>query len=274
MKVIGKNQIEVEQQEMETKTVKLKVIGVGLVFFLGWLTNAASARIHFSISFGTGCIGHRSFFHHGCYPYYGWDGCRRDYGWMDRGWYRWMDRDRYRGYCGVGWMGDYWRRPGYSSGLSVSSGHTRVCISGFYPAVIERRTIVEAAKVITKREIATKISEKNRSNKCDEDTLEFFMRLRQKKNELVERLESGDKEERKEVIDELAGYSFDTRVREALEEVLRTEEDAELRKAAVISLSKLKNRKALAALEKAMVEDADEEVREEACRAIREIKGK
>jgi HEAT repeat protein len=49
--------------------------------------------------------------------------------------------------------------------------------------------------------------------------------------------------------------------------------DPELRKEVAESVAKVKNREVLPALEKARVEDTDKEVREEADKAIKKIKG-
>jgi len=82
-----------------------------------------------------------------------------------------------------------------------------------------------------------------------------------------------NKELRKEAIKELAGFSFDDNVRAALENVLLSDPDPELRKEAAQTFGKVKNTKALAVLEKARVEDSSEDVRKEANQSIKKILG-
>ena len=71
----------------------------------------------------------------------------------------------------------------------------------------------------------------------------------------------------------MAGFSFDDKVRYALENVLLSDSDAQLRKEAARSFGKVKNTKALAALEKARVEDSSEDVRKEADQSIKKLEG-
>lgn len=123
------------------------------------------------------------------------------------------------------------------------------------PVVVERQTVVVPPKG------------------CDKDTQALFEDLRNKKNELLKKLQTPDKEQRKAAIDELAGFSYDDNVRQALENVLLSDPDPELRKEAARMFGEVKNVKALAALEKARVEDSNEDVRKEADKAIKKIDG-
>jgi len=123
------------------------------------------------------------------------------------------------------------------------------------PVVIEKQTVVVQPQ------------------EFDESTLELNKKLQSKKNELLRMLETGNKEQRKEAIKELAGFSFDDKVRQALEDVLLSDPDAQLRIEAARSFGKVKNTKALAALEKARVEDSSEDVRKEADQSIKKLKG-
>jgi HEAT repeat protein len=109
--------------------------------------------------------------------------------------------------------------------------------------------------------------------KYDENTAKLFAKLRRKKTELLETLGGPDKAQRKKAVAELAGFSFDDKVRAALEKILLSDPDAELRKEAVRSFGKVKNRRAVPALEKASKEDADLQVRDEARKAIKKIRG-
>lgn len=150
-----------------------------------------------------------------------------------RGHYRWLDRGWYRGHYAFRRRHCWWRRP--------------LCSS----------------EAITKKQAAVKTRE------YDEETARLFEQLRRKKSELLKKLKEANKEQRKEAIDKLAGFSYDDKVREALEDILLSEPDAELRRAAVKSFGKVKNKKAIAALEKAKAEDRNKEVREEADKAIK-----
>jgi hypothetical protein len=105
----------------------------------------------------------------------------------------------------------------------------------------------------------------------DNNTQELFKKLRNEKEKLLSKLQSGNKEQRKEAIDNLAGFSFDDNVRAALEKVLLSDNDPELRKEAAAAFGKVRNAKALPALEKARVEDSSEEVRRAADIAIKNI---
>jgi hypothetical protein len=100
-----------------------------------------------------------------------------------------------------------------------------------------------------------------------------FRDLRQKKSEFLKILQIGDRDNRIKAINELAGFSFDDKVRQAIEKVLFSDPDAELRLTAAQSLGKVKNHKALAALEKARVEDENADVRKAADESIKKIEG-
>jgi len=130
------------------------------------------------------------------------------------------------------------------------------------PVIIEKQTVVSTGspQVVQPQEF-------------DESTLELNKKLQSRKNELLKMLETGNKEQRTEAIKELAGFSFDDKVRLALENVLLSDPDPELRKEAARSFGKVKNAKALAALEKARVEDASEDVRKEADQSIKKLEG-
>jgi HEAT repeat protein len=107
----------------------------------------------------------------------------------------------------------------------------------------------------------------------DAKTLKLFKDLRGQKSELLKKLQIGDKRQRKQAISDLAGFSFDGKVKEALEGILLSDPDAELRIEAAEAFAKVKNKDALAVLEKVRVDDLEQQVREAADRAIKEIKG-
>lgn len=105
----------------------------------------------------------------------------------------------------------------------------------------------------------------------DESTLQLNMSLQYRKSELLKQLQIANKELRREAIRELAGFSFDDNVRQALEDVLLSDPDPELRAEAAQAFGKVKNVNARAALEKARVEDPSEDVRRAADEAIKSI---
>ncbi len=131
------------------------------------------------------------------------------------------------------------------------------------PVVIEKQTVV----------VSTSSPQVVQPVEFDESTLELNKKLQAEKNELLKTLETGNKEQRMEAIKELAGLSFDDKVRQALENVLLSDPDAQLRKEAARTFGKVKNTKALAALEKARVEDSSEDVRKEADQSIKKLGG-
>jgi len=123
------------------------------------------------------------------------------------------------------------------------------------PVVVERQTVIVQPQ------------------QFDESTLQLNMNLQYKKSELLKQLQAPDKEQRRQAIAELAGFSFDDNVRQALENVLLSDPDAELRREAAQAFGKVKNTGARAALEKARVEDPSEDVRRAADEAIKSIEG-
>ena len=181
----------------------------------------------------------RTSFHIGIgygYPHYGLLGRHR---WIDRGWHR--------SYFGCAprrhhWRG-HWRYP--HVGFWIDDWHLRV--------ITKEKVIIEP--------------------KYDDETQKVFKHLRAKKGELLKKLKLTDKKIRKESISELAGFSFDEKVKKALEDILLSDPDSELRIEAAKSFSKVKNDKAIPTLEKVRVEDSEEEVRKEADKAIKTIRG-
>lgn len=234
------------------KTINSKFMGAGFIFFFALLPNAASARVSFHIGLGTG-IGHRDCdFHIGYRPHYGLHG----------GYYRWTDR----GHNVFGHRNFHRHRPWHSSGVSV-------WIDGLFPIVVRSPLVVKAPKVITESRVVVEEPECQSKLEDDKNTDELFEKLRRRKSELLKKLRIGDQAIRKETIRELAGFSFDNKVREALEDVLLRDPDPELRRQAAESLGKTSNKKVLPALEKANADDLNDEVRQEAYKAIIKIRG-
>ncbi len=143
-----------------------------------------------------------------------------------------------------------------------SSADVGIWIGGYYPVVV-------APPVVVHREIVTKASQ----TPPDSLTAEQIERLRLKKSELLKVLRIGDKERRMQAISELAGYSYDDAVRKALEKVLLSDPDPELRRHVATSFGKTENRNVVPALEEAKATDSDKGVRQAAYRSIILIKG-
>ncbi|HUT88365.1 MAG TPA: HEAT repeat domain-containing protein [Thermoguttaceae bacterium] len=143
-----------------------------------------------------------------------------------------------------------------------SSSGLGIWIGGYHPIVIDPPVRVRS-EVVTKAGGAMP----------DADTAEELERLRRKKSELLKVLKIGDKERRVQAIRDLAGFSSDDGVRKALESVLLSDPDPELRRQVATSFGRTENRKVVAALEEAKTTDSDKEVRQAAYRAIILIKG-
>ena len=142
--------------------------------------------------------------------------------------------------------------------------------------VVTQPTIIERTPVVIERQTvvySTSSPQVVQPQQFDESTLQLNMDLQYKKSELLKQLQMSDKELRREAIDELAGFSFDDNVRAALENVLLSDPDPELRAEAAHSFGEVKNTGARAALEKARVEDPSVDVRKAADEAISSLNG-
>jgi hypothetical protein len=131
------------------------------------------------------------------------------------------------------------------------------------PVVIERQTVV----------YSTSSPQVVQPQQFDQSTLQMNMDLQYKKSELLKQLQAPNKELRRQAIRELGGFSFDDNVRAALENVLLSDPDPELRAEAADAFGAVKNANARAALEKARVEDPSVDVRKAADEAIKSIAG-
>jgi len=134
------------------------------------------------------------------------------------------------------------------------------------PRVLKTRRVVAGSRVI----VEPKRSEYKPT--YDPANAKLFAEVRNKKSELLKVLKIGDKATRIKAIAQLAGYSFDDNVRKALEEVILTDPDPELRRQVAESFAKVKNLNLIGTLEKVRVGDTDIQVREQADKAIKKIK--
>ena len=214
------------------------------IIMLACLPSLVSARTSFHIGIGYG------------YPHFNY--AYRPHSRWYSGHYSRIDRFRYRRPFAYAARHHHWPRYRRST-------HLGFLIDCWHPSVIvEKPVIVERKKVITRKKVVVE-------PKYDDETLKLFKRLRIKKRELLKKLKLGDHEARKKVISELSGFSFDDKVKKALEDILLSEPDPELRKEAAKSFAKVKNKGSLLVLEKVRVEDSNKEVREEADKAIKII---
>jgi hypothetical protein len=134
-------------------------------------------------------------------------------------------------------------------------GSTIVFGSGVYYRTEPYYVVTTSPTIVEKRVIVVE------PDKCDAST-----------ELLLDRLAMGNKFQRLEAIELLAESSFNDRVRQALENVLLSDPDPQLRKEVAHIFGVVRNTEALPALEKARVEDSDEDVRKEADYAIEKIK--
>ena len=210
-----------------------------VVSLLIGLSNAALARTSVYVGFGVGHSGFRRSYHPRRHRVYRHNRCFR------------QPRRHYRP---------------HRKTIILSGGYYYNQGPDYY--VVAQPTVIRKTPVVIEKQTVVV-----QPQRFDESTLELNKKLQSKKNELLRMLETGDKEQRMEAIKELAGFSFDDKVRQALESILLSDPDAELRKEAARTFGKVKNTKALAALEKARVEDSSEDVRKEADQSIKRIKG-
>ncbi len=145
-------------------------------------------------------------------------------------------------------VGSSWRSQYYRPRIN-----TIVVGSGFYYRTEPYYVVTTTPKVIEKRVIVVQ-------PRYDGST-----------DLLLDRLAWGNKWQRLEAIENLAEFSFDDKIRKALENVLLSDPDPELRKQVARVFGEVKNTQALPALEKARVEDSNEDVRKEADNAIKKI---
>jgi hypothetical protein len=142
--------------------------------------------------------------------------------------------------------------------------------------VVTQPTIIERTPVVIERQTvvySTSSPQVVQPQQFDESTLQLNMNLQYKKSERLKQLQMPDKELRREAIRELAGFSFDDNVRYALQNILLSDPDPELRAEAAHSFGEVKNTGARAALEKARVEDPSVDVRKAADEAISSLNG-
>lgn len=225
------------------KAVKITSIAVITGLLLIGLTNVALARTNVSVGIGIGHPGFYGGYHYGPYR-----------------WHHYPYRSEFIIGGPVWWPGYYdYYYPYYYPG---------------YYVVDPPPVVVERPPVVVEKQPATVQPNVVQPKGVDENTLQLYKNLREKKSDLLNKLQTGDKDAQIQAIRDLAGFSFDDNVRLSIESALFTSGDTQMRIEAAQALGSVKNTKALPALEKARVDDADAGVRRAADTAIRNIEGK
>jgi hypothetical protein len=230
------------------KASKILLVTIITVILFFWMSNAALARTNVSIGVGVGP---------GYYP--GWSG-----------------------YYGVGWGGHHHGSSvvigGYLGG-PVYYPYPYYPYPGYYvappPPVVVVQPPVAAAPPVAPPPPAEEMPPVMAAPPAQQGgyTESLYGPIGAKKNELLNVLATGDKEHRIKAIHELAGYSYDDNVRLALEKVLLSDTDPELRVAAATAFGEVRNPKPIPALEKARVEDPVTDVRIAADLSIKKLQG-
>ena len=221
----------------------IAIVGFGLLLFC--VSNASQARVSIGLSIGTS-FGHR--YPGSCYGYHSYDPWYGGYySWWDTNWHSHFPRRH------------YWPRRSRSS-VGIWIGHCT-------PAVVGVPVIVGRSSVGTARRNTSDPAQTSASN------VRLSEAMRKKNSEQLKILKSGDKEERIQAIRELAPFSFDNGIRQALENVLLSDPDPEIRQEVAVSFGKTENQLVLAALKEAKEKDPVRDVRQAAYKAIILIKG-
>lgn len=224
-------------------------LGIGFFFLLICFSPPTEARVSVGLSIGTS-LGHRyPGYCYGYHPYHTWSGLYDP--WFDGDYHVWMRAGRYRRFH----RRHYWPR---------RSSHLGIWIGGYTPVVVDAPIIVHNNSVErSARQVGENVAARVQLNKT----------MQRKKNEQLRALETEDKEKRIQAIRDLAGFSHDNKVRQALEDILLSDPDPEYRKEAALSLGRTENRLALTALTEAKENDTERKVRQAAYRSIIMIKG-
>jgi hypothetical protein len=228
------------------KTTTFTLISIVVLGILIGQSSSALARTNASIGVGVGFRGFYSGYRASPYGY----------------------PHNYR-YCGPRWGGRY--NCPYGRTIIVSGGYYYDWGPDYY---VVDQPVIESAPVVVENQMdvgSTSSPRVVQPRQIDKETQALLKTLRYKRGVLLKQLKTGDKEQRMQAIKELAAFSFDDNVRQSLEKVLLSDPDPELRTEVANGFGEVKNVKALAALEKARVEDADENVRKAADQAIKNL---
>jgi hypothetical protein len=236
------------------KAVKIAAIAVATASLLIGITDTATAKTHVSIGVGIGYPG-----------FYG--GYSHHYG------HHWGHHYPYRSSVFIGgwWPGYYdYYYPHYPGYYVVAPPPPTVIVQR-PPVIVEQQPVVVQPPAVAPPAVVEKQPVVVQPKDVDENTQKVFKDLRYKKSELMRKLEIGDRDSRIQAIRDLGGFSFDDNIRQAIENVLLTNSDSQLRLEAAQALGSVKNTKSLPALQKARINDSELSVRQTADAAIRNI---
>jgi len=236
------------------KNARDKVVLAGLIFVVGLQVGAAEGKISLGISIGSGrsYSHHRPFGHYYSHRYCSPFGSR----------YVWHDYGRHYGHYWPSYR--YYHRPRYSSGVSIYVDDVQSVIDGIRGKDSQRKV--------------KKVENPNTPNKSywtasGKSNEELFAEIRLKKADLLELIKSPEKELRVKAVEGLTGFCFDKEVRAAMEDVLLSDPEVELRRQAAKALGRISNKEVLSALQAAKAGDPDHGVRQEAYKSIILLKG-
>jgi HEAT repeat protein len=140
-------------------------------------------------------------------------------------------------------------------------------MGSYHPMVVGAPVVIDRSSVGSAR---SKAIDPARNPAADARLSEA---MRKRKCEQLEILKIGDKEKRIQAIRDLAPFSFDNEIRRALEKILLSDPDPQLRQEVAVSFGKTENQLVLAALAEAKEKDPVRDVRQAAYRSIIMIKG-
>ncbi len=141
-----------------------------------------------------------------------------------------------------------------------------------YPIVVRPPVVIDIPRVTTRHITVNRYANEYKPPRVDENA-KLFEKLRLKKHELLRKLKIGNKDNRIQAVRGLAGFTFDDKVKDALENVLLNDPDPELRIEVAAYFGKTNNKNLIGALERAKNEDPESGVRQAAEKSINILKG-
>lgn len=244
---------------MTTQTGNAKLVCSTALAVIAVFAGISQAKISIGLSFHSGS-------HHHCSPYryprYHHGVCCSRYLWLDRGYYHWLDSDRYcfsprhRYY--------YHRRPYRSSGVSIYISDIQSVIDGIRG---------KSSRSTAKKAVSANAPGREYWTATGKTGEQLRAEVQLNKPDLLEMIGSPQKKLRTRAVDGLADFSFDAEIRRAMEKVLLSDPEPDLRRKAARALGKATNTEVLPALQKAKAADPNHGVRQQAYRSIILVKG-
>jgi len=167
---------------------------------------------------------------------------------------------------GCGWHSDwYWSDGPAGCWPWHSHFYDPVWVYDYPPIVVGPPVVVER-HVVVNEHVAPRPAPETKSTVLSEAQ-------QRKRSESLERLRIGDEGSRVSTTQELAGYTGDEKVRQALERALLSDRDPGVRAAAATALAQQSGKKAVPVLKQAREQDADRQVQQAAYKALIMIEG-